>query len=224
MIVVRSESEAAQPRTQVIPEEGLITYVTRYFAKESGDLYPTAFIVEMVPNTVGGAHFHVADQFQVVVKGNGLYGKTPVQRYSVHFAAPYSPYGPIRSGPQGLKWFTLRNAQDPGGIKWMPASRELLRSGNRKPRVVNGEPEIALQADGLGAWHLKLAPGEHRIGQAPSSGRGQFWLALDGTGGVGGNDFRQDSLLFVGPDEPAVTVEAGPDGFEVLALQFPSSR
>lgn len=221
MIVVRSASEAAEPRKQVIPEEGLITYVTRYFSREVGDLYATATKVEQDPNTTGGAHFHAADQFQVVVDGWGLYGKTPVQRYSVHFAAAYSPYGPIRASAHGLKWFTLRNGRDPGGIKWMPASRDQLHAAKQRPRVVYGEPEIPLQSDGLGAWHVNLAPGERHVGESPVSGRGQFWVVLDGSGTVAGNDFQTDSLLFVAPDEPPVTIEAGAGRFEVLGLQFP---
>lgn len=221
MIVCATERDVAEPRTQVFPVEGFSTYVTRYFAKEVDDLYAVAFIVEQEKNQLGGAHFHAADQFQLVIGGSGQYGKAWVKPYSVHYAQAFSPYGPIVTKDENLRWFTLRNMTDPGGIKWMPAERDQLKAAGRKPRVVQGEPEIPLQPDGLAVWRYQLKPGEKATGQSPATGRGQFWVAMDGTGTVAGNAFKPESLLFAVPSDPAVTVEAGPNGFDVLALQFP---
>lgn len=221
MILVGSEANAAQPRSHHAFPSGLRTWVTRYFERDVDDLHANAFLVEQEAGCLGGAHFHASDQFQVVVAGAGLYGKTPVQRYSVHYAGAYSPYGPIRTGDQNLVWYTLRNGTDPGGIKWMPASRDVLRAGKRKPRVVLGEPGIELQADGLGAWRHVLAAGERVSGVAPASGRGQYWIVLDGWGTIAGHELAAGSLLFVSPDEPSIDARAGADGVEILALQFP---
>lgn len=224
MILVGSDDTAMQPREFHALPNNLRTWVTRYFKENVEDLFAEAFLVEQDAGTLGGAHFHVADQFQVVVGGSGLYGKTPVSRYSVHYAGAYSPYGPIRTSGEILKWYTLRNGPDPGGIKWMPASRERLRAGSRKPRVVLGEPEISLQPDGLGAWHHVIAPGGHVGGPTPSSGRGQYWIVLEGSGSVAGRELQAGSLLFASPSEAPVEVLAGRQGIEVLALQFPSAN
>lgn len=224
MIAVRSAEDAAQPRAQVIPQEGLITWVTRYFGREVEDLYASAHLVEQQANTVGGAHYHACDQFQVIVDGAGLIGKRPVGRYSVHFARAFSPYGPLRAGGSGLTWFTLRNGEDPGGIKWMPASREQLRTAGQRPQVVYGDPEIPPQPDGLAAWRVVLGPGERRTAEPPSGGKGQYWLIFAGSGKLAGHDFQKDSLLFVAPSEPAVTIEAGPAGIDAVGVQFPSTR
>jgi hypothetical protein len=221
MILVATEKNPLKPRERHLLPNDLRTWATRYIEQDVDGLYASASLVEQEANCVGGAHFHAADQFQVVVAGSGLYGKTPVARYSVHYAAAFSPYGPIRTADEDLKWYTLRNGRDPGGIKWMPASRDALRAGERKPRVVLGEPEIELQHDGLGAWRHVLAPGEELAGVAPASGSGQYWVVLNGSGSVAGHVLEQQDLLFASPAEPAVTVRAGQAGLEILALQFP---
>jgi hypothetical protein len=223
MILVASDKNPLVPREHHVFPDDLRTWATRYLAEDVDGLYAHASLVEQEANCVGGAHFHAADQFQVVVSGSGLYGKTPVTRHSVHYAAAFSPYGPIRTAGEDLKWYTLRNGRDPGGIKWMPAMRDALRAGERKPRVVLGEPEIELQSDGLGAWRHVLAPGEELTGVAPASGRGQYWVVLEGSGKVAGRELEQRDLLFATPAEPAVTVRAGATGMEILALQFPRS-
>ena len=62
-----------------------------------------------------------------------------------------------------------------------------------------------------------VAPGAALRGPDPSGGMGQFWLvvrgALDGLPPL--------SLVFVAPDEPALEASAGPDGAEVLVMQYP---
>lgn len=221
MIVCTSERELMQPRQLEDRVPGLTTYVTKYFGKDVGDLFALAFIVEQAANQVGGAHFHAADQFQMVVGGSGYVGKSRVEPYSVQYAERFSPYGPIRTEGESLRWFTLRNMRDPGGEKWMPQERDQLKAAGRKPRIVSGEPDVPLQTDGLGVWRYQLTRGERITGQSPATGRGQFWVALHGTGVVAGHAFQPESLLFAGPDDPAVTVEAGPDGLDITALQFP---
>jgi len=83
--------------------------------------------------------------------------------------------GPISPGADGIAYMTLRNALN-RGAKRMPQERELLRSGNRKPRAsvsdavqpfagdelaattTSRAPLLSEQPDGLGAWHYRLAP------------------------------------------------------------------
>lgn len=225
MIVVRSVEDFAQPRKQfsVPGKEHIVSWVERYCEVEVDDLYANAFRVEMAPNVKDDSgHFHSTDQFQLIVGGAGTFGKTAVQPYISHYAGAFTPYGPIRCGENGLKWMTLRNGRDPGGIKWMPQSRDILRSGGRKPRTAYGAPEIAMEADGMGVWRFQLKPGTRGVGVSPATGRGQFWVMLNGTGTVAGNEFGQESLLFVNPREPAVEIEAGPEGIDILGLQFPT--
>jgi hypothetical protein len=222
MLMVRSLDEAAVPRAEVVPEPGLLTWVTRYFGADVGDLYASAHIVEMAPSTTGGAHYHACDQFQVVVGGSGFYGKQHVEPVTVHFSRAFSPYGPITSEAHGLTWFTLRNGKDPGGIKWMPAFRDQLRAEGRKPLVVYGKSDIVPQEDGLAAVRYVLAPQAGLTGISPATGRGQYWIVLGGAGTLCGTLFGEPhGLVFVGPEEAPMDVVAGPTGLEVLCVQFP---
>src|ERR1700722_15748638 len=103
MILVGSDAKPLKARERHLLPNNLRTWATRYFEQEVDGLYASASLVEQDANTIGGAHFHAADQFQVVVSGSGLYGKPPVRRHSVHFAAAFSPYGPILTGDEDLK-------------------------------------------------------------------------------------------------------------------------
>ena len=82
---------------------------TDYLASPPGSGGPQAFLVKMhEPGSVIPPHFHVEDEFQVVVAGGGSLGKHALEGVAVHFAEAYTPYGPIRTGPDGLVFFTQR--------------------------------------------------------------------------------------------------------------------
>jgi len=78
-------------------------------------------------------------------------------------------------------------------------------------------------ADGMGAWHYRLAAHERVVGAEPSSGRGQYWVVLAGVLQLGSELLPARSCVFVGPEEAAFTAAAGPEGLDVLAMQFPRS-
>ena len=191
-------------------------------------LYPMAFLVEQDANAVVGAHFHQSDQFQVMLDGAGRLGTHDVGPVAVHFAGAFSAYGPIRAGADGLHYFTLRNGWDPGA-RYMPEARTDLPRP-RRHRVamaeLSREPEagcesvLGPEADGLAAWRWRLADGARLDAPDPATGRGQFWLVLDGT--LSGDEpIGPRSCVFVRPEEPAVRIVAGAGGLDILALQFP---
>src|SRR5579872_4299974 len=45
--------------------------------------------------TVNPTHFHIRDQFQLVVDGRFTLGRHELSPYSVHFSRAYTPYGPL---------------------------------------------------------------------------------------------------------------------------------
>ena len=194
-------------------------------------LFPMAFLVEQDPGEVANAHYHQADQFQVVVAGEGTLGSHDVRPISVHFAGAFTAYGPIRAGAEGLSYFTLRNRFDPG-------ARYMMRGENRtalrqvRPRrhreAVAGPLDrsgtvllLGPDADGLAAWHYRLAPGESLAGAAPTEGQGQYWLVAEGSVARGGTTLGPLSCAFVHPDDRAFAVTAGENGAGLLAMQFP---
>jgi len=187
---------------------------------EPGEIYPMAFLVEQDAGAVVGAHYHQADQFQVVVAGAGRLGRHDVTTGAVHFAGAWSAYGPLAAGPEGLQYFTLRNGWDPGA-RYMefPENRCALRPRPRGHRESIGT--VAAAADGLRVKRFVLNPGQPVTGIDPARGAGQFWLVLSG-------DLISDdalapatSCLFVSPDEPPFKAAAGVDGVTLLLMQFP---
>ncbi len=212
-------------------------------APEAGVLYPMAFLVEKDPHAVVKPHFHQADQYQVVVQGGGRLGTHDVGTVAVHYTDAWSAYGPIVAADEGISWFTLRNAWDPGA-RYMPGAREQLRAArvqNFQHREATAPPMpvapadelartdrttclpvIEQTADGLATWRYRLPAGASVSGPDPRKGGGQFWIVLSGSLSAGGPVFLPpNSCVFVAPEDAALTTVAGDGGAEALCLQFP---
>jgi len=209
---------------------------------DSGMLYPMAFLVEKEAGAMVKPHFHQADQFQVVVQGSGRLGLHDVGTVAVHYTDLFSAYGPIVASNEGVAWFTLRNAWDPGA-QYMPAQRDKLRAARAQyqhrestapPLPPMSDTVLArLQApecidvleatpDGLGSWRYRVPGHGATTGPDPAHGGGQFWLVLAGTAAAPGSALLPvQSCLFVGPADAPLTMQAGESGAELLCLQFP---
>ena len=197
---------------------------------DAGALFPMAFLVEQDPGSTAQSHYHRQDQFQLVVGGHGVMGTHEIRPLTVHFSGAYTAYGPIRAdADEGVTYFTLRNGFDPGArFMTIPENRIALRSvpGRKHREAVNGplaEAEIAIpsEPDGMGAWRYRLDRGEKIVGPDPASGRGQYWVVADGTMVCEGSALPRLSCSFVKPDEMPLEAVAGPDGLDVVVMQFP---
>ncbi len=252
--------DAARPRRRDVVANGVPATLTTYFGSNwtlAGPdappppgpevLYPMAFLVEQAANTTVQAHYHAANQWQVVVGGGGRMGKHEVAPVVVHYSNAFSSYGPLVSGEAGLHYFTLRNGYDPGA-QYIPAARDRLRQVKRQFREAKhlaGPPAAALPAaalaaaalagavpagaevlvplaeDGMGALRYRLAAGESVTGPDPATGLGQFWVVTAGAMALAEETLPPLSLAFVRPDEAAFTATAAAAGLEVLVLQYP---
>ena len=245
MMLVQTATAAEPEKRRFVTGDGLESTVIPYFGlllsgvkpEEKpvvGTLFPVAFRVEQDPHTVAEPHFHQANQFQVFVAGDGYLGKRDVRPIAVQYADAYTPYGPIVAGASGISYMTLRNGYDPGA-HYMPGARETLKGFGRKPRALFAqpveprpalragaapefEPIIPAEESGLAAWRLRLAPDATYTGPDPVQSGGQYWLVVDGGDGSG---LETRSCRFLSADEAAHVVTAGPDGLDVLVLQFP---
>lgn len=211
-------------------------------APSSEGLYPMAFLVEKEAGVVVHPHFHQADQYQVVVQGSGRLGLHDIASVAVHYTDAYSAYGPIVAAQEGVTWFTLRNAWDPGA-RYMPAHRQRLREARARFQhreatcgplpplsdrelaaltAPSGGAVIAETPDGLGTWRYTVPAGGSITGPDPSSGGGQFWLVSAGTASVGGGALLPvQSCIFVAPDDAAALLQAGANGADLICMQFP---
>jgi hypothetical protein len=198
-----------------------------------GSAYPMAYLVSQGADTQIAPHFHQNDQFQVFLSGNGRMGNVALRAVTVHFAGAFTPYGPIVAEGAPIEYITLRNGYDPGA-QWMPGAKAKLKAAvARTHREATSAPVdaaadssvlIEAQADGLGAWRHRIAPGASLTGVDPAGGAGQFWFSLSGAFSRGGEVHGPRSCLFVSDDERPLTITAGDDGLEVVIVQFPRRR
>src|ERR1700704_4591078 len=136
MLVATSESEARNHRLFKTMQNSTIgNWINDYFGKDlalktsggsplqTGLHSPMAYLVEQPPNYTIPAHFHLVDQFQVMVSGTGWLGKSRIADTLVHYTNAYTTYGPIITEQDAVEYFTLRNAWDITGAHKMPDSR-----------------------------------------------------------------------------------------------------
>jgi hypothetical protein len=182
-----------------------------------------------------GTHFHGVDQFQVFVRGSGTVGRHRVVEGTAHYADRHTVYGPLRPGPAGMAYLTLRPAHDTGA-SFMPAARQQLADvleASGRPTSDRRNLALDLHAPtGTGAWQdLVAEDDELRIsvsipgpGQAVETrsvgGAGAYALVLDGSLVTEEGGAPTGSLRWLPPGSH-VGGRAGPDGARLVALQFP---
>ena len=116
-----ADSRAVAATRKAIVANGVPAHLTTYFGTNFAMrgpetppppgpevVYPMAFLVEQSAGSTVQAHFHAANQFQVVVAGRGMLGRHEVAPICVHYTNAFNSYGPICAGGEGLNYFTLR--------------------------------------------------------------------------------------------------------------------
>lgn len=171
----------------------------------TGGWTPQAFLVEQDARTEILPHYHEENEFQVVVEGGGLFGRSAVRPVTVHYAGRHTGYGPIRSGENGLWYFSLRARTDPGA-RFLPEWRDRMEKGPK--RHLMGET-IERQPDGIAAW----VSSNNDFPSQPGAAR--FYVVLDGAIAHAGQGLPRLSVIFA--DEAFGFTGAG----KVLCVQFP---
>lgn len=207
---------------------------------ETGDAEsdaPNCKLIEQQPGAVLQSHFHIVDQFQIMVAGEGLLGKHKVWPFTVHFAAKHTGYGPITAGEQGLHYMVFRLGKD-GGAGYLPEQRDQMKDLPR--RHVMGPPvdclsdtarttlactlehnAIALEPDGLCATAYQAPAQQTILGPEPTTGRGQFAYIAAGSVTHDEQQLGVGTVIFITPTEPRLELTTGPVGAEILLMQFP---
>jgi hypothetical protein len=212
--------------------------VTDLIIPISGDQHrPQAFLVEQEPNWVLPVHFHLRHQFQVITAGSGVLGRRPVEPLCIHYASPESGYGPLTAGPEGLSYLTLRVVSDEGAW-YLPESRARMQLGIKKQQE-HGEPKtllsdaeirelraptldvlIAEQESGVAANLVRMPPDQLFPTTTGRPNGGRFYVVTKGSLVLGEMKLSSLATIFVSHDD-ALDLRSGPDGLEVLMLQFP---
>ena len=160
---------------------------------------PTAYakiVRHIPPGMVSSAHFHVVDQFQIIVDGKGKFGRHEVSPYCVHFSRAHTPYGPLLPDEQaGWAFLTIRTRHDPGAQRYPEARDTLKRNHERRPWQITKKatfpvqgPEVSLRdipgikdEQGLFASTLTMSPGARSVAPDPSCGDGQYVVVVRGS-------------------------------------------
>jgi hypothetical protein len=217
----------------VVSGNGEPRQVTNYLTGKGG---PQAFMVTMAAGGRVPAHFHRVDQYQLLLGGGGASYKgteLPARTLTVHYADAFSTYGPIEAGAEAaMEFYTLRAFTDMF-TAYMPAERDKLPATRRHRNIhltiqagdgeAAGRParqELIAEADGLAAWRATLGPAEP-VQSAAAAGSGQYCYVISGSVLATGKELGPRSLAWLPADSPTNGAAAGPDGCDVLFLQFP---
>ena len=256
---IAASSEAVRNSRQFFMANGVPLHVTTFIGQDvaarrtgdgnasaaaaaepkAGDPVPMAYLVEQPPHSVVQSHYHQADQFQLVVAGGGHLGRHEIGPLTVHYTNAFNAYGPIKAGPSGVQYFTLRNAYDPGA-QYLPAKKDALKAATRtflQETAIVGQAGwgdlagldatrsdvvLAQTGGGMGAWRHRLPEGARVTGPDPATGGGQYWVVTSGRLlRADGGELPAISTVFVHPTDAAFEAVAGAPGLEVLVLQYP---
>lgn len=252
MIYKVSRAEAAARRSQYVTPGGATTHVSTYIGTNkmeglaqgrtveqlAADAVgqPMVYLVEQAAGATVDPHYHEVEQFQLFVGGSGHIGTHVLDGLTVHYAGPYSPYGPIVAGPQGVNYVTVRREWD-RGAQWMPGAAPALRAmPNRKHVTFTSQPlarcadlqsltgvsESALLPAAQGgpqAWRVCAGPGAE-LRCDPAGSAGQFLYVLSGSLQHDGASSGPGDCFYLTADEAPLVCLAGGQGAELVRLAF----
>lgn len=237
MIVVGTRTHG-QGRRRPVPVMGVIFHKSEWM--ESGDdpkLSPTAFLVEQPPDYTLVPHFHRENQFQLFVEGSGTIGRDALGAVTVHYAGAYTGYGPLLSGADGIRYFTIRAVCESGFTPITEAKDKMLRGPKRHAKsdpvpplspgalaaLVRTEEQTLIEtgADGMGARLTRLPPDAHLHAAHAAGSEGQFLFVTSGTLRHGDITLGLWEHLFVLSTDAPPPLTAGPGGAEVVAMFIP---
>lgn len=232
--------DRSPPHRERVLTDNIPVHKTTLFHSDAANFpAPTAHLIEQAAGDVIRPHFHLNSQFQVFVRGSGWLGRNRVAPFVVQYVAPCTGYGPITAEAEGIWYLTLRPSYPihQAGympVLYLPESRPVQDALARKFQVHSqvfaphaadavgtAQPMIESTANGLGAWWMRLAPGE--TGRPPQHPHGlaRYCVVARGALVQEGTTLPSLSLVWSLCDEDA-PMTAGSDGAEVMVLQFPA--
>ena len=209
---------------------------THFLKPVQGTREPQAFLVEYAPARALRVHFHDVDEFQIVVAGQGMFGKHAIRPHAVHFASAFTPYGPIVAGAQGLSFLTLRARRDSAGPQLLPDKRQLLADRpERRPWQVTEDVELMQRGGFVETRPLALLAGRPGLAACVVEIPPDLSVQLPATQGTGGRyvvalrgSIRLDSravqalvVAYVVAGGAPLSITSGNEGAALIVLDFP---
>lgn len=212
---------------------------TDFFSTPDNAAAPHAALYEFEPGRVSHPHFHIVDQFQVIVGGKGKMGRHDLTTYGVHFSRAYTPYGPFTcDAGTGLTCFVMHAHTKPDWrSQHLPqAQNQLMQVTDRQPWQITfpvtfpgaTSADVMLQEvpdgkdeHGLAAYTLSMKPNTKASAPDPSRGDGQYLVVIKGSLLHNNKEHKALALVFVESKEAPFQVHAGAEGLEAIVLNFP---
>ncbi|TFZ02888.1 hypothetical protein EZ313_16775 [Ramlibacter henchirensis] len=201
------------------------------------DAGPQAYLVQQDPGWSLATHYHTEHQFQLVSRGRGTLGQHALEPLMLHYASPESGYGPLVAGEHGLEYYTLR-ARGTRDTWYLPQARERLRRGLKKRHAYGGPVHSSMPderagrraravqrfmdgADGLGAWMLRLPPGDVVDREEEPCGGVRFYYVAAGSLSWRGECAQAGDVFSVDQADEHLDAQAGDSGAELIVMRFP---
>lgn len=200
---------------------------------------PNAFLVEQRAHVVLPPHFHKNCQFQLVVRGSGMLGRShPLRPITLHYANADTGYGPIIAGPEGLQYLTLRPVFETGAY-YLPQSRDQLDMTRPKLQLSSAcvdllasdarllapssDPFVLLQPthSGLAAWLVTVPADGTAHAPKHEGGSGRFYVVCAGSLLHETRELPELACIWASADEQPLKLTASRHGAQVAILQFP---
>ena len=249
MVHAMSGAEALSKRREVpSPGTGIPHWGTEFFGPRypsALDTGPQSLMTELSANEVVLPHYHGLTQYQVFGAGSGKMGRNDILPLTVQFKDPYTAYGPVTAGPQGLSFFAMRIKTALAGPVYLnqPGAREKMKPSKRRNLIsqqiilstepvlqnrkeASWEPILPYEQydDGFAAQVLRLGAGMSAMGPDPKRSDGYYLFVGNGSLVHQGRNFPLWSMVVVQSDEDAFEIRAGDKGLEVLVLEFPKNN
>ena len=244
LVLAFEDAKINQSRHEADVSNGTIggSLHTKFFGSREDPDLPHAALTQLDPGRVSGTHFHIVDQFQVIVGGKGKLGRHGLTSSCVHFSRAYTPYGPLVSDTRNpLTFFVMHAHSHPDWRSHhLPqAQDELKLVPDRQPWQITSSvtfptpqsgtaaANIMLQAvpgikdeNGLAAYTLSMKPNAKAQAPDPSHGDGQYLVVVKGSLLHDTKEHKAPALVFVYPEDGPFQVHAGSVGLEAIVLNF----
>ena len=186
---------------------------------------PCGHLVRQRPETDNPAHFHEADQYQIVIGGGGKVGGHRVAFGDIHYADGYSGYGPIETDADGLDYLTLRPIFDKTNHP-LPKFAALAKGRRGRQHMAqmdlsptaSGTKVLFERPDGVAMVQQTLAP--RAAAEAVAARGGAYWVVMRGSVISESRLLPQQTIVWVGQGETAPAMTAGDEGAVLLAACF----
>ncbi|MFM9989940.1 MAG: hypothetical protein ACKVOY_00770 [Burkholderiaceae bacterium] len=238
MIVTGSYRASLLNRRKLKTADG-VNYFKSDFIQTDSDatLSPQVFLIEQEANSILRTHFHTENQYQVVVAGRAMLGKHSVYPISLHYASKHTGYGPIQTLDEGLSYFSIRDRTTQLAY-YLPESKHLMADVPRKNifaphfeilpsnklqaltdlQIIEA---IEVEPDGLAAWQLRI-PSDQIFDTNYLQGEfDRYVMVLSGSMHDALEWLTPWSVTYISAQEKHFPIQAGPQGLEVLIMQFP---